>query len=315
MIVQRHRPAARRRERGAAPGRRSPPGREGQPGSAPTSSAGSPAARSRPSNPTRASWTPTRTSWSAPKSKRRRTKCSLTLHDNGDGTTTGHFTVPALAAAILAKVIDAMTAPRRMREPGSGTARTVRSTGGTAAGSRSPSSSSTCRPTTCTPRAPPPWSSPSTTPSWPAPSRQPTSTPTRPSPPEKPAGSPATPDPPRRPRHQVRRPRPRPRDPGCSPSRSESAKGLEHTTCAATGCERPYAWCELHHRQPWAKGGKTDLTERDPALPSTPSVDPRHRLQPPVHARRQRPVQSAHVSSVADLGIAVSAMGVSPLVG
>jgi hypothetical protein len=44
-------------------------------------------------------------------------KCSLTLHDNGDGTTTGHFTVPALAAAMLGKVIDAMTAPRRMREP------------------------------------------------------------------------------------------------------------------------------------------------------------------------------------------------------
>ena len=36
--------------------------------------------------------------------------------------------------------------------------RTVRSTGGTAAGSRSPSSSSTCPPTTCTPRPPPPWS-------------------------------------------------------------------------------------------------------------------------------------------------------------
>ena len=34
------------------------------------------------------------------------------------------------------------------------------------------------------------------------------------------------------------------------------AKGLEHTTCAATGCERPYAWCELHHRRPWAQGGK-----------------------------------------------------------
>ena len=41
-------------------------------------------------------------------------QCSLTLHDNGDGTTTGHFTVPALAAATLSKVIDAMTAPRRM---------------------------------------------------------------------------------------------------------------------------------------------------------------------------------------------------------
>ena len=47
-----------------------------------------------------------------------RDKCSLTLHDNGDGTTTGHFTIPALAAAMLTKVIDAMTAPRRMREAG-----------------------------------------------------------------------------------------------------------------------------------------------------------------------------------------------------
>jgi hypothetical protein len=47
-----------------------------------------------------------------------RDRCSLTLHLNGDGTTTGHFTVPALAAAMLGKVIDAMTAPRRMRETG-----------------------------------------------------------------------------------------------------------------------------------------------------------------------------------------------------
>jgi len=46
-----------------------------------------------------------------------REKCSLTLHDNGDGTITGHFTIPALAAEMLGKVIDAMTAPRRMREP------------------------------------------------------------------------------------------------------------------------------------------------------------------------------------------------------
>ncbi|HEX5918554.1 MAG TPA: DUF222 domain-containing protein, partial [Nocardioides sp.] len=47
-----------------------------------------------------------------------RDKCSLTLRDNGDGTTTGHFTVPALAASILSKVVDAMTAPRRMRATG-----------------------------------------------------------------------------------------------------------------------------------------------------------------------------------------------------
>ena len=39
------------------------------------------------------------------------------------------------------------------------------STGGTAAGSPSPSSSNTCPPSTCTPRPPPPWWSPSTTPS------------------------------------------------------------------------------------------------------------------------------------------------------
>ena len=42
------------------------------------------------------------------------------------------------------------------------------------------------------------------------------------------------------------------------------AKGLEHTTCAATGCERPYAWCELHHRRPWAQGGRTDLADAIP---------------------------------------------------
>ncbi len=38
-----------------------------------------------------------------------------------------------------------------------------------------------------------------------------------------------------------------------------TAAGLTHDTCAAAGCERPYAWCELHHRQPWARGGQTNL--------------------------------------------------------
>lgn len=37
----------------------------------------------------------------------------LTLHDNGDGTTSGRFTVPTLAASMLRKVIQSMTAPRR----------------------------------------------------------------------------------------------------------------------------------------------------------------------------------------------------------
>ena len=45
------------------------------------------------------------------------------------------------------------------------------------------------------------------------------------------------------------------------------AKGLEHATCAASGCERPYAWCELHHRRPWAQGGTHRPGRRHPAVP------------------------------------------------
>jgi len=193
-----------------------------------------------------------------------RDKCSLTLHDNGDGTTTGHLTVPALGASILAKILDAMTAPRRRREPAATatsdrsfdwrhrrglafaellehlptdhlhnkTAATVIVTldhtvlAGALKAARLDTGESLS------------------------------------------AG-------------EARRL-------ACSAgilpavlgtksvaldlgqgSRlfSESqrlAKGLEHTTCAATGCERPYAWCELHHRQPWANGGKTDLANAVP---------------------------------------------------
>lgn len=42
------------------------------------------------------------------------------------------------------------------------------------------------------------------------------------------------------------------------------ALGLIHTTCAADGCERPFAWCELHHRRPWASQGRTDLADAVP---------------------------------------------------
>jgi hypothetical protein len=34
----------------------------------------------------------------------------------------------------------------------------------------------------------------------------------------------------------------------------------KHDTCAAEGCERPFAWCEVHHPIPWFRGGRTDLT-------------------------------------------------------
>ena len=33
-----------------------------------------------------------------------------------------------------------------------------------------------------------------------------------------------------------------------------------HDSCAAEGCERPFAWCEIHHPIPWSQGGHTDLT-------------------------------------------------------
>lgn len=43
-----------------------------------------------------------------------------------------------------------------------------------------------------------------------------------------------------------------------------TALATRHTTCAATGCQRPYAWCELHHQQPWTHGGTTDLNNAIP---------------------------------------------------
>jgi len=43
-----------------------------------------------------------------------------------------------------------------------------------------------------------------------------------------------------------------------------TALGLKHQTCAADGCERPFAWCELHHEVPWSEGGRTDLARAIP---------------------------------------------------
>lgn len=42
------------------------------------------------------------------------------------------------------------------------------------------------------------------------------------------------------------------------------ALATRHTSCAADGCDRPYSWCELHHREPWAHGGPTDLENAVP---------------------------------------------------
>ncbi len=37
------------------------------------------------------------------------------------------------------------------------------------------------------------------------------------------------------------------------------ALSLRHDTCAAEGCERPFAWTEIHHLDPWSEDGRTDL--------------------------------------------------------
>ncbi|HET7350200.1 MAG TPA: DUF222 domain-containing protein [Marmoricola sp.] len=37
-----------------------------------------------------------------------------------------------------------------------------------------------------------------------------------------------------------------------------------YDTCAAEGCQRPFAWCEIHHPHAWAEGGATDMAN---ALP------------------------------------------------
>ncbi len=37
------------------------------------------------------------------------------------------------------------------------------------------------------------------------------------------------------------------------------ALGIKQKTCGAKGCDRPIAWCEIHHLSTWAVGGKTDL--------------------------------------------------------
>ncbi|HEV7196958.1 MAG TPA: DUF222 domain-containing protein, partial [Pedococcus sp.] len=43
-------------------------------------------------------------------------RARLSLHDNRDGTTSGHFTVPTMAAAILRKTVQQLASPRRFAD-------------------------------------------------------------------------------------------------------------------------------------------------------------------------------------------------------
>ena len=42
------------------------------------------------------------------------------------------------------------------------------------------------------------------------------------------------------------------------------ALSVTYDSCAAEGCERPFAWCEIHHPEPWGRGGCTDLENAVP---------------------------------------------------
>ncbi|HSE10408.1 MAG TPA: DUF222 domain-containing protein [Nocardioidaceae bacterium] len=42
------------------------------------------------------------------------------------------------------------------------------------------------------------------------------------------------------------------------------ALSVTYDSCAAEGCERPFAWCEIHHPHAWSAGGTTSL---DNAIP------------------------------------------------
>ena len=63
-----------------------------------------------------------------------------------------------------------------------------------------------------------------------------------------------------------------------------------YDTCAAEGCDRPYAWSELHHEDPWAAGGRTDLALAVPLCGHhhRRAHDPRywHRVDPDAHGKK-----------------------------
>ena len=187
-----------------------------------------------------------------------RDKTRLTFHDNEDGTITGHFTIPALAASILQKVIDSMTAPRRMREAARDhdwahrrglaftellehlptdhlhpkTAATVVVTidhtilqGALKAAhldTGTTISAGEARRLACSAGLIPAVL----------------------------GGRSVALD--------------LGRESRLFSEAQRLATGLQHTTCTADGCQRPYAWCELHHRQPWSQGGKTNLSDAVP---------------------------------------------------
>jgi hypothetical protein len=45
------------------------------------------------------------------------------------------------------------------------------------------------------------------------------------------------------------------------------ALNLRYNGCAAANCDRPPTWTEAHHKDPWHRGGPTDLGNGIPLCP------------------------------------------------
>ncbi|MBK6887479.1 MAG: DUF222 domain-containing protein [Tetrasphaera sp.] len=227
-------------------------------------------------------------------------RARITLHDSGDGTTTGHFTVPTGAAHILRKVLHSMTAPRRdhhnaqVNTPPADLDREATDTGG-------PSRTHPLRNDDWDRLG---WDEKRGRAFTDLLEHLPTDALTG-----KVAATVVVTDDPaagarRQPRGNPRRGVRRAEPPPVGATRSDT--GHHHSTgharrlacqagilpavlggrslpldlgredrffrdtqrtalatiydeCAATGCDRPYAWCELHHEDPWSHGGRSDL--------------------------------------------------------
>ncbi|WP_427384372.1 DUF222 domain-containing protein [Janibacter sp. G56] len=50
----------------------------------------------------------------------------------------------------------------------------------------------------------------------------------------------------------------------CFTTAQRVALSATYDECVADGCDRPLAWCELHHLTPWVAGGRTDLANAVP---------------------------------------------------
>ncbi len=194
-------------------------------------------------------------------------KTRLTLHDNGDGTTSGHFTVPTLAASVLRKVIQAMTSPRRAR------------LGATAAQAGDPDLrrdpahpaglalvevlehlptdrlhhkvAATVVVTLDHDRLPAGVTAAGLDTGETISAGQ-----TR----RLACGAGILP--------AILNGQSVPLDLGRThrffTETHHVALALHHRTCLADGCDRPIAWCELHHRTPWSHGGTTNLDDAEP---------------------------------------------------